>query len=76
MYEWEPVATIIYPQTVWVYLDTVTGIDSLLISISNQQWDGVDCAREVTIDDGAFGLYTIFAMFSTLFMVAIYRRKR
>jgi ABC-type transport system substrate-binding protein len=76
MYEWEPVATIIYPQTVWVYLDSVTGIDSLLISISSQAWNGVDCAREVTISDSAFGLYSVMLMFTTLFMVAVYRRKR
>jgi hypothetical protein len=51
MYEWEPVATIIYPQSVLVYLDTVTGIDALLISNSAQQWAGVDCARTYEIEE-------------------------
>jgi hypothetical protein len=51
MYEWEPVATIIYPISVLIYHDTVTGIDALLISITAQQWGRVDCARTYEIEE-------------------------
>ena len=47
-YEWEPVAPILYPQTVWVCLDDVRGFDPLQTSISSQPWELVDCDRTIS----------------------------
>ncbi|MCE7735381.1 MAG: ABC transporter substrate-binding protein [Candidatus Heimdallarchaeota archaeon] len=39
LYKWIPVLPILYPQSHWGFGASVTGIDSLLISVSAQEWD-------------------------------------
>jgi ABC-type transport system substrate-binding protein len=41
IHQYLPVLAILYPQSHWGWSSDVTGIDSLLISVSSQEWDQV-----------------------------------
>ncbi|MCY3413065.1 MAG: ABC transporter substrate-binding protein [Candidatus Heimdallarchaeota archaeon] len=42
MYEWEIVAPIVYPQDHWAYSSSLSGYDSILLSVSACEWDRLD----------------------------------
>ncbi|MCE7734412.1 MAG: ABC transporter substrate-binding protein [Candidatus Heimdallarchaeota archaeon] len=90
LYKWIPVLPILYPQSHWGFSDKISGIDSLLISVSAQEWevvkiDGftqnvVDTDDLITDDSDDDGIpVNSFAIISALVFssfIAIYRRRR
>jgi ABC-type transport system substrate-binding protein len=89
LYKWIPVLPILYPQSHWGFGDTVTGIDSLLISVSAQEWDLVkldgftkNVVKDEDLDVGGTdeddSPVSTFALVSALIatsFIAVYKRR-
>jgi len=72
LYEWEITAALIYPQTHWGYVSTVTGIDWVLLSIGVQQWENV----EFKSDNETLGSISLIVVTSgSLVLLTIVRNK-
>jgi ABC-type oligopeptide transport system substrate-binding subunit len=80
LYEWECNSVILYPQSLWAYSTSVTGMDWLMISQADPQWDLVDGPtrdiKEKDGDDGGFGIVAFIMMASVLMAIPIARRRR
>ncbi|MFV2016597.1 MAG: ABC transporter substrate-binding protein, partial [Candidatus Heimdallarchaeota archaeon] len=88
MYKWIPEMPILYPQSHWGWTDKLSGVDSLLISTSSQEWNlvklegftknVVDTKTLETSEDNGVPFST-FAVVSAIFftaLIATYKRRR
>jgi ABC-type transport system substrate-binding protein len=88
LYKWIPVLPILYPQSHWGFGATVDGVDSLLISVSAQEWDLVkkdgftknvvnpdDTKVDATEDDSPVSSYAVLSAFFFTALIATYRRR-
>ena len=88
--EWRPVIPIVYPQSHWGFNIRLQGIDGILISTSDQQWDDVyfgdvhvddhDSSSSTAADDGGFvpldSMSLFVGIFFSAFVVATVRSRR
>lgn len=87
IYANEPVLPILYPQSHWGFSSTLDGIDSLLISVSAQEWelvkldgftqnvDNTPTAEDSDDDDTPLNTFAVISAVFFSVLIATYRRR-
>ena len=80
LYEWEPTAPILYPQTHWGYSSSLIGVDWVLLSFSFQQWERIEILLSPddleTKTKGVFATSSLIVMISgTLAVLTLIKKK-
>ena len=84
-YDWEASIPIVYPVSALTMLDTVSGVDGVLMTNTEQQWEIVDCSRTFVIpaeplpsdtdDEGSSSLSFLIPVV-LLVMIPLFRKRR